>query len=435
MIDIYVLNTDFQVVGVIDVFESFIWTDRFNSYGDCELYTAFDPKLIQLCVQGYYFYINQSEHLMIIEGLEIESSAENGNKLRITGRSLESILDRRIVWEQTTIVADTPFQDAVEKLISDALLDPQPYTIKNNVKVRNANQTAISNNRKMTNFVFERTDDSYIAGLSVEKVQYTGDNLYDILTAMFEDVNNTVGYRIFLNDEGQFVFKLYSGTDRSYSQEEYVLTNDKVMQQDKTYYELISGEYVVTQDVSFQKNKKYYEHRDIVPFVVFSNQFDNVINTNYLDSTEGMKNVTLVAGEGTGGARKTLIVGTDETSANAIKGLERRELYTDARDLRQADYKGNNYNLALQTRGYNKLVENSRVTSYEGQVEATRQYVFGKDFFMGDVIQMANEYGIEGNARVIEWVISISSNGYEVYPTFDAVQLIDSSVSDEEDEE
>ena len=37
MVDVYVLNTDFQIVGVIDVYESFIWTDRFYSYGDFEL--------------------------------------------------------------------------------------------------------------------------------------------------------------------------------------------------------------------------------------------------------------------------------------------------------------------------------------------------------------------------------------------------------------
>lgn len=425
MIDIYVLNTSFQVVGVVDTYESFIWTDRFNSYGDFEIYTSFDNSLIDLCQQDYYLWIKESEHMMIIEGVEVESDAETGNHLRITGRSLESIIDRRIVWTQTTIAASTTFQNAVKYLLEDAFIDPQPYSGTRANKRRNATQLATSNKRILSNFVFQETDDEYILGLTVEKNQYTGDNIYDILQDMFQDVNNTVGYRITMNDQNQFVFELYSGVDRSYDQQEYVKTQDLTMNPEKRYFELVDSQYVLTSDTSFQKGKTYYEYRGKRPFVVFSPQFDNVINSNYIDNTSEMKNVTLVAGEGEGTSRKSIIVGDEE-------GLVRRELFTDARDLRAADYPGAKYTEALKTRGYNKLVENSRITSYEGQVEATRQNVFGVDFFMGDIIQMANEYGIEGNARVIEWVMSDSTTGLEVYPTFDAVQLIDSSVTEED---
>ena len=463
MIDIYVLDTNFQIVGVIDSYESFIWTDRFYSYGDFELYTAFDYDLIQLCKQDYYIWIKQSEHMMIIEGIEIESDAENGNKLKITGRSLESIIDRRIVWQQMTLAANTTFQNAIKRLLDDGFLNPQPYSgnysATSDTRRRNATQLETSNKRKLTNLVFEATDDSYILGLKVEKKEFTGDNLYDIFQNLFEETNGTVGYRILLNDQNQFVFKLYSGVDRSYDQKEYVKTEDLSMNSDKTYYILQDNHYVVyeqiyyersgstyilTEDLVRVKNKTYYtyngstyraytgafpdyyEHRGARPYVVFSPQFDNVVNSNYIDNTSEMKNVTLVAGEGEGSARKTVIVGDKEN-------LERRELFTDARDMRSSEYgTGSKYTNALKTRGTNKLVENSRVTSYEGQVESTRQFVYGKDFFMGDIIQMANEYGIEGNARVIEWVLSDSSQGLEMYPTFDAVQIIDTTTTEED---
>lgn len=427
MIDVYILNTDFQTVGVIDTYESFIWTDRFNSYGDFEIYTTFDPSILDLCQQDYYVRINESDHLMIIEGIEIESDAEDGNKLRITGRSLESIIDRRIVWSQTNIKASTTFQNAIKYLLEDAFIDPQPYSGTRQRKRRNSTQLATSNKRIISNFVFEETDDDYILGLTVEKNQYSGDNIYDIIIDMFDDVNNTVGYRIFLDDQNRFVFKLYSGVDRSYSQQEYVETEDLTMVPDKNYYELVDNNYVLTTDTYFHDNKTYYEYRGKRPFIVFSPSFDNVINSNYIDNTSEMKNVTLVAGEEDPEThyRKTIIVGEEED-------LERRELYTNASDLKMEDYPGKKYTEALRTRGYNSLVENSRVTSYEGQVEATRQNVYGRDFFMGDIIQMANEYGIEGNARVIEWVMSDSADGLETYPTFDAVQLIDSTVTEED---
>ena len=46
MVNIYVMDKEFQTVGVIDVYESLLWTDRFYTYGDFELYTAFDPKIL-----------------------------------------------------------------------------------------------------------------------------------------------------------------------------------------------------------------------------------------------------------------------------------------------------------------------------------------------------------------------------------------------------
>lgn len=463
MVDIYVLNTEFQIVGVMDSYESFIWTDRFYSYGDFELYTSFDYSIIELCKQDYYISIAQSEHLMIIEGIEIESDSENGNKLKITGRSLESIIDRRIVWQQMTIAANTTFQNAIKRFLDDAFLNPQPYSgnysATSDTRRRNTSQLEVSNKRKLDNLVFNASEDKYILGLKVEKQQYTGDNIYDIFQDLFDNMNGTVGYRITLNDENKFVFELYSGVDRSYTQEEYVKTEDLSINSEKTYYILKDNNYVVYEQIYYEKsgnnyiltddlvrvkNKSYYindagtykvytgafpdyyEYRGLRPYVVFSPQFDNVINSNYIDNISEMKNVTLVAGEGEGSSRKTVIVGDYD-------GINRRELFTDARDMRTDEYgTGNKYTEALKNRGLNKLVENSRVTSYEGQVDSTRQYIYGKDFFMGDVIQMANEYGIEGNARVIEWVLSISSSGIEMYPTFDAVQLIDTTTTEED---
>lgn len=439
MIDVYVLNTNFEIVGVIDSYESFIWTDRWNSYGDFELFTSFDYSLITLCQQGYYMHINQSEHTMIIEGIQVETDSETGIKLRITGRSLESILERRIVWTQTTIGPTDDFEQGIEKLIKDAIGDmnstpkhyPKPGIVRNGQLIKNVE---LSEARIIDNFVFKELDPvtepeayNHVHGIKLEKVQYTGDNLYEILTAMCEDVNNTIGWKITLDDDFNFVFHLYTGKDRSYQQTGYMKTMDTQFMPNKTYYELIDGEYVVTSDQTKQKNKDYYEVDPIVPYVIFSPSFDNIINTNYLDSTEGMKNVTLVAGEGEGGDRKTLTIGSET-------GLERRELFTDARDLRSEDYQ-KNYNDALRTRGINKLVEYSRMQSYEGEVEATRQFVFGKDFFMGDIVQMSNEYGINGAVRVVEWVMSDSTTGTEIYPTFDAVQIIDDTEYEEEGEE
>lgn len=454
MVNIYVMDKEFQTVGVIDVYESLLWTDRFYTYGDFELYTAFDPKIVDICKQDYFMYINESPHLMVIESINVESDVEKGNNLKITGRSLESMIDRRIVWEQIVIPNKKPFHTFVKEMLEDNIIDPWPYNGNRNNKRRNTSQQKISDDRKIENFYYVDTTDPAIIGLTLVETYYFGENLYDLFTTLFEDnFNKTIGYKILLDENNRFRFELYTGVDRSYEQGDgYVKTQDTVKCAQKTYYEKVSeGVYVLTSDTKFKKKKKYYEKVEILPFVVFSPQFDNVVNSNYLDSIQDMKNVALVAEpeptqtpEGGGGEegevpegalvagdevhlpRETLIVGKGH-------GIDRRELFSDASDLQKADFEDDDdYKIALQDRGKDDLHEHKRVTSYEGEVEASRQFVYNKDFFMGDIVQMSNEYGMGGKARVVEWVLSIDKDGITSYPTFDAVQIIDDDAEEED---
>ena len=391
MSNIKVLDLNFMVVGVIDSYESFIWTDRFHSYGDFELYTPVSSELINLCQQNRYLISDFSVHAMIIESISIETSFDAGQKMKVTGRSLESLLDRRIVWNQTVINQGTSLQNAIKTLINASIISPT------------------KTERAIPNFYFLETTNSDITALTVEKMEFTGDQINTIIDDLCNSFNS-VGYRIlfgyqmnyihyydpdfdFYNDY-DFVFELYTGEDRGYEQ----FAN---------------------------------------PFVIFSPNYDNIINTNYIDSLESMKNVTLVLGEGEGSSRVRLIVGGQEGpegNKHWIPGLYRREYYTDARDLQSSDYSSTQkYKEALKQRGLEKLYENSRITSYEGEVEATRLFMYGRDFTMGDLIQIENEYGIMGKARVVEWVRSESDSGIEAYPTFDGIQIIDDSEEDDEE--
>ena len=69
-----------------------------------------------------------------------------------------------------------------------------------------------------------------------------------------------------------------------------------------------------------------------------------------------------------------------------------------------------------------KLVENVSITSFEGETETTIMFQYGKDFFNGDIVQIANEYGHETKARILEIVRSEDKDGYSVYPTFKTIE-------------
>lgn len=353
--EIIVLDKAFQPRHIMDNFESLIWVIRYSSYGDFEIYSAMTDDIKKFFQEGNYLIREDSNRCMIIEGFILTSDLENGPKVTIQGRSLESILERRIIWAQT--ILDGYLEGQIEKLLNQNAISPSLSA------------------RKIPGLVFKYSGDPRIESLKIQ-AQFTGDNLYDAIKQICDSFH--IGFKITLNDQNQFVFELYLGEDRSYEQD---------------------------------KN----------PYVVFSPSFDNLIDSSYVESKSSLKTVTLVAGEGEGSDRKTLVTG-DNTSS----GLDRRELFTDARDISSTTEDGEltatEYNALLKQRGDEKLAENKEIKSFEGQAETTMLYRYGEDFTIGDIVQVENEFGFTERVRVAEFIQSIDESGRSAYPTFEIVE-------------
>lgn len=348
--DLLILNTDLDAISVVDTYESFIWVDRYDQPGDFELYMSMTLSILEYAKQDYYIQSKDSDHVMIIENIKIESDVEEGTHITITGRSLESILDRRIVWGQMTLNGN--LQNEIKNLLNNCIISPT------------------DSDRRIDNFIFKDSIDPIITNLTIN-AQYTGDNLLDIIGKICTE--HGIGFRITLNNDKQFVFELYAGVDRSYDQTEH-------------------------------------------PYVVFSPKFDNIINSNYIESKTALKTITLIGGEDRDTSRKYTTVGGGT-------GLNRRELFTDARDISSDAGDGiiltdEEYTALLQQRGIEKLLENTDVISFEGQAETSIMFKYGKDFTIGDIVQIANEYGHETKARIVEIVTSENEEGTSAYPTF-----------------
>lgn len=348
-----VLNTDFEAIAVIDTYESMIWTDRYNECGDFEIKFAMDNSILNYIKEDYYLWLKESEHCMIVENIQITTDVEEGNSLFVTGRSLESILDRRIIWGQRNFSGN--LQDAIETMLNENIISPSVE------------------DRKISNFTFVPSTDTKVTSMTINH-QYTGDNLYDIIKGLCKE--NNIGFKITLTNDNKFAFSLYAGVDRSYDQTEN-------------------------------------------PYVIFSPNFENIINSNYFLSKSDFKNVSLVMGEGDGTSRKRAVVGSGS-------GINRRELFTDARDIsydtEDETLSDDQYIAKLQARGAKKLTEHTIATAFEGEVDSTRLFKYGEDFFIGDIVQIVNEYGNEGSVYISELIISNSEEGLPIYyPTFKTI--------------
>lgn len=355
--DLTVIDANFRKKVPIDVFDSLIWTDRYCAYGDFELVASPESGILSKILQGPYLVLKESKHAMILDYRAIKTDVESGNRIMIKGISLESILLNRIVWNPTALSGN--FQNEIERLLNENVIAPT------------------DSDREIPMFAFEASTDPAITSLTIDNKFY-GEYVYDVIAGLC--FANGIGFKISLQYDDQvtgygdhFVFSLYAGADRSYNQ----VAN---------------------------------------PHVTFSPDFDNLINSDHIISARNLKNVALVAGEkGVGNVRKTVSVGT-------TTGINRREVFIDAQNIQRNIDGGSlteaQYEAKLVQKGEEDLSTFVVVETFEGQIAPVNMYVYGQDFFLGDLVQTENEYGNAAVSRVTEIIHSQDTTGVKIYPTF-----------------
>lgn len=385
VIDALILNREFQTQCIVDAFESFIWTDRYREPGDFELYFPVDNKITPYAKEDYYIWQKHSDRLMIIEEINITTDAEEGPHVTLTGRSLESLFERRVVAYRTIVNGN--LQNAVEKILNENVISPSDSV------------------RRIPNIRFIRSTDTRITSLTCD-LNLLGENVLEVIQSVCEP--HDLGFKMVYNEEnGTMDFLLYYGEDRSYAQEK-------------------------------------------LPWVVFSPGFDNLLSSNYLKSSKNLRTAAVVGGDPNYELGQEVV---DVDGKPELKGMDRREMYVDGSDIELPSSEVNEdsirerleergkdeeeiqavidaakaqalaqttavYRQQLKQKGTEELSKTYIVEAFEGEIEASRQYIYGKDFFIGDVVQVRDEYGNEASSRITEVVRSHDLNGEVMTPTF-----------------
>lgn len=208
-----------------------------------------------------------------------------------------------------------------------------------------------------------------------ESIQYQ--NSYGNILTELENIAtvNEIGYRINLNHiDKKLIFEVYKGVNRSVNQS------------------------------------------TIAP-CIFSRDFENILNQIYTESRNNYRNTALIAGEGEGPQRVLSSINNNST------GLERYELFVDARDLRkEADNKtlsDTEYQAVLIQRGNEKLSEYTEIKTFESKVNTQGNNVYKVDYDLGDIITIADKkWGIKLDARITEIEEVYEGGKVEINPTF-----------------
>jgi len=150
------------------------------------------------------------------------------------------------------------------------------------------------------------------------------------------------------------------------------------------------------------------------PRVVFSEGYSNLENFSYTENDQLYSNVCYVGGEGEGTARTYAVAGDD-----TLTGLDRREVFLSASDVRSEDLTADQYKAALIQRGTDKLNENAIALSAETSINPNGNFEYKKDYDLGDLVTVEKEtFGISIDERVTEVKEIYESGTFSVEITF-----------------
>lgn len=355
MVEIYILDDQLRREEIVEKFESFIWTERYNSFGDFEL--IIDPRIAesQLGVPGRMLSIDQSDRVMIIDTITTTTTDEGIKALKVTGKSLEYLLEHRV--NQTGFYAGGPVAEISRTGTPGNIIRALFHDI--------CRTNAGSSNENIP-FVQAGTISSFVGAIAEPATSITYKRGFDTLYKTIKELADIydLGFRLIrVADEPKLYFEVYTGFDRTSAQ----------------------------------------AVRDPI---IFSPELDNLTNTSELNSNGLEKTVAYVVYNG--GTHVVYADGYDSLNA----GLDRKALIVDATDLT-----GTPSTAVLEIRGKQELASRKYIIGFDGEIPSSPKYIYNTHYKLGDLVEQQSETGVKRVLRVTEQIITSDKEGERSYPT------------------
>ena len=247
--DFYFLNQNFEAVHKLTQFESLMWVEKYDEPGSFEIYAPPLPEIKAAAQINNYFTTTKSDRMMIVEELETTVSPENGPRLIIRGRSLESILDRRVIFLKCYFRDNIPepdpdegqygsnnLEDAVRQILDYMYINPTTkdpvtgvespdtdremplvfqYSTESVPLVDNYQRRIIDSNDE--NLLVDHLDDEPINEIQLKDCEFNkGTNGLTIVETIVK--SRGLGFKITKRDDNKFVFRLIKGKKRTSDQ-------------------------------------------------------------------------------------------------------------------------------------------------------------------------------------------------------------------------
>lgn len=383
--DIYVLNDQFESVKVIDDYISLVWTERYAKPGEFSLEVHAKDLARYMLVPGYYLWRKETSVVMCIEYIRLNTDSRDGNTVIAKGRSMESYLDRRVVMEKLT------FDETVVRVVLETILNRN--ILRPSDSYRSAPMT-------VADFPPEVETDTFSG-------DFQGETVGDVLDEICESLG--YGYSLIMNIQtGVPHFRFFKGADRSWAQDKnpWVVYSPKLDT-------LLTSEFVLDQSESG------------TAFVICGEEECQTINPSTGDVFDWPQVWVSTDDDSTGWNRREVFIdgsGISRWQGDYILGTFEPKKPEDVthgwKKLPEAWYR----NLLLQRTKQVREETKQNTLKFEATGDHNVQWYLNEDIFLGDIVQVVNEYGVGARCRITETTLSHDRNGLKFYPTFKALE-------------
>ena len=421
-------KNSYEIIRIEESFSSLVWTERYQEAGEFILEIPINVANFEVYKRGNYIQLDESDETMIIESLNINDEAEDP-KLEVSGRTLSCILERRINASRLdesyaqSVKYEGALGTVVQGIINDEFLDPKMITYSwrhrnsdgtteegydsshpsNNYKV---SDKVSASYRKISNIRYSNS----VTGVTVAKDYSKLMSVYDILVSISKKY--VTGFRVRLQN-GTFVLETYKGTDRTSAQKvlDPVIFNPVM--------DNISYVNYFEDQTDFRNVALSYSDASWSP-VEFNVSMDTTIFNGYVwvTNNESKTNESL-----TGLNRFELAV--DARSSASVSGYDPSEYYYP--EMGEESDPAQNIVSKVESVATDEFDtgDHDFVKTSEGAIDPLVRYEFGKDYFLGDTVELSNDNGVIMTAVIDEVVRSYDSDGFIVTPNFKSMEDYD----------
>lgn len=352
---IEIINTNFELLGIITNYESLICTWNYYECGTFELTINKNKANTNKLQKDNMLIVNKRDDKILLIDKVVISTNINSKTMKVTGTCIKGLTKRRIIATNGyDRVTETQAENIVKHYIRKHMIESYYDTV--------------------------RTPERDISWVKITPTQNRGiktvwqarlTNLHDELKHIAEDTG--IGWKGILNRNDKCIeFDCYVGTNRTIDQTEDANTHEDLSE--LTHKEL--------EEYTHEELQGTVKH----PYIIFSEKKKNLLDGKTTDDDTNYKNVGYAAGKGENEDRLITVIGT-------ATGFDRREVFIDLNNIEDPD--------ELKKEGQKKLDTYKTIKSVEGKVYQIPNMEYEKDFFLGDIVTIEND-GIYEDKRIIQ---------------------------------
>lgn len=427
---------------ICEDYKSIIWTERFHGFGDFKLTVPGTLENLQIYQLDYYLYTKGTNKLMIIEQIELNTEYSKQSMLTVSGRSLESILDRRVmhpypIWEGTILCKEERTRGKVKDVIKhysnllfkqrDSIdpsherhvkgfgwysVDELPGGIR---RGRPVSSMDIGDIRVSTEGVVRDMsirNPNWGRYMDYTKDPYSMEGSWYKLVQELTDLTMS-GWAIEYDGEDPYYWYgyTYNGVNRTFNQGERPPV-------------VFSPKYDNLSKATYFKSKVGTRTKIFSGAVKFEIPTQLALDGEYLGasaSNNAMQNNSITVGTPGLGLREGYFKSPSVEHTNGMM-----QDTTGAKGVLPNDPKSIHRQIHEQCN--TELWRHMPIEMFSGEAAQQSMYTYNEDFFLGDFVQIQNEFGQQDIARVTEYIrTSSDSEGDVFYPTFESLSDIQKS--------